>query len=219
NGPLPQRKPLGVSSTQGQREKRAMVATPSIQSSAPSISLATLREALADLKAQEPERGIRWDRAACIVALRTIQPGYTAGTWVESECEAGKWYWVLQVPSGNWTCICPDYQQRGGPCKHALAVRVFEACEAKEAAREAASQPCAACGQPDRLTAGLCEPCIRREAAHDPDAPIPFELTPQAIAALDSGAGPSRSHSASRGQTEASGEAVLAQPEPTFGSV
>jgi hypothetical protein len=146
--------------------------------------LGTLREALAELKAQEPERGIRWDRAAAIVALRTIKPGYTSGTWVESECETGKWYWVLQVPSGNWTCICPDYQQRGGPCKHALAVRLLQACEAKEAARVAASQPCAACGQPDLLTAGLCEPCIRREAAHDPDAPIPYVLTPQAEAAL-----------------------------------
>ena len=111
-----------------------MVATPSIQSSAPSITLATLRATLAHLKAQEPERGIRWDRAASIVALRTVKPGYTAGWWVESECEAHKWYWVLPV-GGRDTCSCPDFQQRGGPCKHALAVRLLQACEEREAAR------------------------------------------------------------------------------------
>ena len=39
----------------------------------PAFSLQTLRETLAELKAQEPERGSRWDRAATIVALRSIQ--------------------------------------------------------------------------------------------------------------------------------------------------
>jgi len=141
-----------------------MVATPSIQSSAPSITLATLRATLAHLKAQEPERGIRWDRAASIVALRTVKPGYTAGWWVESECEAHKWYWVLPV-GGRDTCSCPDFQQRGGPCKHALAVRVFQACEAQDQT--------APCGGQDADILDL-----------DPDAPIPYVLTPQGEAAL-----------------------------------
>src|SRR5262249_18657567 len=154
------------------------------QSTAPAFSLATLRAALADLKAAGPERGARWDRAACIVALRTIQPGYTSGTWVQSECDAHTWYWVLPI-GDRLTCSCPDYQQPGGPCKHALAVRLLAACEAQEAAQDAAILDL------------------------DPDAPIPFELTPQAIAALESGAAPSRSHRASQRQTEASGEAAL----------
>jgi len=141
-----------------------MVATPSTQSSAPEISLATLRATLAALKVQEPERGSRWDRAATIVALRIVKPGYTAGWWVESECEAHKWYWVLPV-DGRDTCSCPDYQQRGGPCKHALAVRVLQACEAQD----------------------QTAPCRGQDADIldlDPDAPIPYVLTPQGEAAL-----------------------------------
>jgi len=174
-----------------------MTAQPSTaQPTTPAISLATLRVTLAELKAQEPERGIRWDRAASIVALRRIQPGYTEGWWVESECEARKWYWVLKIGSRD-TCSCPDSRERGSDCKHGLAVRLLQACEAAGAAAstsDPAHQPCNACGQPDYLTAGLCEACIRREAAHDPDGPIPFVLTAQ-------------------------GEAALDQHEPTFGSV
>ena len=105
---------------------------------APAFSLQTLREVLAELKAAEPERGTRWDRAASIVALRTVEPGIRAGWWVESECEANQWYWVFR-PAGApaETCMCPDYKQRGGPCKHALAVRLFLAAIAREAERQA----------------------------------------------------------------------------------
>src|SRR5262249_37870383 len=113
-----------------------MLATPDVQSSAPSISLATLRAALAELKAQEPERGARWDRAAMIAALRRRQPGTAAGYWVESECEANNWYWVYRAAvSPVEMCLCEDYKQRGGPCKHALAARLLHACQDREAAR------------------------------------------------------------------------------------
>ena len=111
--------------------------TPEAQPTTPAISLATLRAALAELKAQEPERGCRWDRAAAIVALRRIQPGTASGWWVESECEANKWYWVYRpVVAPVEMCMCADYKQRGGPCKHALAVRLLVACQERKAARE-----------------------------------------------------------------------------------
>jgi hypothetical protein len=107
--------------------------TSPIQVSTPAFSLATLRETLADLATAEPERGTRWDRAAMIVTLRRVQPGYTGDWWVESECEPNKWYFVVRVLSDRWTCTCQDFAQRGGPCKHALAVRLLQACEAREA--------------------------------------------------------------------------------------
>ena len=34
--------------------------------------------------------------------------------------------------------MCKDYEQRGGPCKHALAVRLLQACEQAEAEHQAA---------------------------------------------------------------------------------
>src|SRR5712692_979533 len=114
-----------------------MSAQPSTpQPTTPAISLATLRAVLAELKAQEPERGCCWDRAAMIVALRRMQPGTAAGYWVESECEPNKWYWVYRpAVAPVEMCLCEDYKQRGGPCKHALAVRLLRACEETEAAR------------------------------------------------------------------------------------
>ena len=32
-------------------------------------------------------------------------------------------------------CTCPDYKERGGPCKHAIAVRLLQACERAESHR------------------------------------------------------------------------------------
>jgi len=59
-------------------------------------------------------------------------------------------------------CLCEDYKQRGGPCKHALAVRLLHACEDREAAREPIAFPARAYSDEDR-----------------------FELTPQGLAALE----------------------------------
>src|SRR5262249_30664301 len=51
--------------------------------------------------------------------------------------EANKWYWVYRpAVAPVEMCLCEDYKQRGGPCKHALAVRLLQACEEREAARE-----------------------------------------------------------------------------------
>jgi hypothetical protein len=70
-----------------------MSATPSIQSSAPTLSLATLRTVLAELTEQYPDREWRLVKAANIVAVRTIERSPSGpGWWVESESEAGKFY-------------------------------------------------------------------------------------------------------------------------------
>src|SRR3954454_5651913 len=110
-----------------------MSATPSIQSSAPAFSLATLRTILAELTQEHADREWRLVKAANIVAVRTIERSPSGpGWWVESESEAGKFYFVLPV-AGRDTCSCQDYQRRGGPCKHALAVELFQRCERVDA--------------------------------------------------------------------------------------
>src|ERR687886_1616669 len=115
-----------------------MTATPSIQSSAPAISLATLREVLAKGQAAHPELACRMERAALIVVQRSISPAmapenHGVGYWVEAS-DGSREYWVTLDPRGyrGDRCTCPDYRQRGGPCKHAMAVRLLQECEADE---------------------------------------------------------------------------------------
>src|SRR5216683_2816288 len=80
------------------RGDSGMRATPSIQSSAPTFSLATLRTALAALTTEHPDREWRLVKASNIVAVRTIERSPSGpGWWVESESEAGKFYFVLAV--------------------------------------------------------------------------------------------------------------------------
>src|SRR5262245_66009736 len=108
---------------EGKKESEMSAQPSTAQSSAPVISLATLREVLAELKAQEPERGCRWDRAAMIVALRRMQPGTAAGYWVESECGGNKWDWVYRpavAPGEMW--LWGDYQQGGRRGKPAVTL-------------------------------------------------------------------------------------------------
>ena len=110
-----------------------MTATPIAQATIPTFSLATLRTVLAELTAEHPDREWRLVKAANIVAVRTIERSPTGpGWWVESETEAGKFYFVLAV-GGRDTCSCQDYQRRGGPCKHILATTLYARCERADA--------------------------------------------------------------------------------------
>src|SRR6266480_5764371 len=77
---------------------------------------------------------------------------------------------ILSQPQGwyaatTFGCTCPDAVQRGLLCKHSLALTLLSGASAI-ASRERAE------GQ------------ARDVLDLDPDAPIPFELTPQALAAL-----------------------------------
>jgi hypothetical protein len=88
---------------------------------------------LAELTAEHSDREWRLVKAANIVAVRTIEHSPSGpGWWVESETEAGQFYFVLPV-DGHDTCNCQDYQRRGGPCKHALAVELLQRCEQHDA--------------------------------------------------------------------------------------
>ncbi len=129
-----------------------------LASPAPSISIATLREVLAKGQVAHPELAARMERAAVIVALRSIAPAVAAenagiGYWCEAS-DGSREYWVTLDPRGyrGDRCSCPDYQQRGGPCKHSIAVRLLQACERAEARQAPASLPERHYSDSDRFT-------------------------------------------------------------------
>ena len=148
---------------------------------APAITLATLRAVLAMGQAAHPDLAPRMERAALIVALRSIQPAMAAsnrgvGYWVEAS-DGSREYWVTLDARGYHgdRCTCPDAQCRGNPCKHSIAVRLLQACERAE--QRAQATPANVIPFPT--------PTL------DPDAPIPFELTDKALAALEAAPTPS----------------------------
>jgi hypothetical protein len=146
-----------------------MHATLDAQATTPTFSLATLRTVLAELTVEHPERAGRLVKAANIVAVRSISPVYGIGWLVESETDAGKTYWVMPVED-RMTCDCMDYRQRGGPCKHALAVELFTRCERRDAEQaDPTPEPANVVPFP--------------EPPADPDADR-FSLTPLGLAAL-----------------------------------
>jgi hypothetical protein len=150
-----------------------MTATPSINgTTASTFGVNVLRAVLADAEQREPGYGQRWQRAAAIVALRRIAPALAASNvgrcyWVEASGGSTE-YFVSQDARENYrfdACTCPDYQQRGGPCKHALAVRLYQRCTGR--------------GETPPPPIPFPVPTL------DPHQPIPFTLTAAAEAALD----------------------------------
>src|SRR5262249_38062318 len=86
-------------------------------------------------------------------------------------------------------CLCEDYKQRGGPCKHALAVRLLRACEEREAAREAPAPipfPQRAFSDEDRfeLTPKGLAYLGSTDPDPDPPAPEPIAARDRVIGAL-----------------------------------
>ena len=78
----------------------------------------------------------RTDRA------RTIASG--ASQWLKCRTADGKKYYSVPSqtdPTRRYlvdlrSCTCPDFQRRGGPCKHMAAVRLHVALVRAEQARE-----------------------------------------------------------------------------------
>src|SRR5215208_6703025 len=98
----------------------------------PTATLPHLRTALAALTAAQPAATIRLERAARLVEAGAVSSVYGIGHMVASESEPGRSYWVQRV-NDVWTCECPDFRERGGPCKHGWAVVLFTACERLDA--------------------------------------------------------------------------------------
>jgi len=126
--------------------------TPQAEPSTPELSLTSLRAALADMESAHPEYGQIPVRAATIVAVRRIEPTASGTYWVQSECDPSREYWVCPLPEfGLWRCTCKDFQQRGGPCKHALAVQLLQECEQRERADNVIPFPAERYGDADRF--------------------------------------------------------------------
>ena len=133
-----------------------MSATPSIQSTAPTFSIAHLRAAYTAMLAEAPERAPRLDRAlATVVACSLERFTFRPGCWHVQSCrEADTRYTVVPL-EGRLICNCPDAEHRGLPCRHTLAVEMYERAERLDADEQAPA-----------------------------DEPIGYELTAQGLAAL-----------------------------------
>ncbi|HLH23290.1 MAG TPA: SWIM zinc finger family protein [Chloroflexota bacterium] len=124
--------------------------TPQAQPTTARITLDTLKAMLAKGQAAHPDLAGRMDKAARILATRTVEPTGDDGRswWVASETQAEQFYLVIITPHGAWPCTCKDFERRHDWCKHSLAVALLRRCQ------EHQEHP---------------EP--------DPDAPIPYTLT------------------------------------------
>jgi hypothetical protein len=81
------------------------------------------------LKATYPDRTRRVEKAVQLVLFRTIERGDAGRVWwVGSETTPDTTYAVADAG-----CQCMDYQKRGGPCAHQLAVTLVTRLERREA--------------------------------------------------------------------------------------
>jgi RES domain-containing protein len=85
-------------------------------------------------------------RSADSRMVKAMQLLQTANTWTPITCKkSGKRGYIIPSQSGRgayqatseW-CQCPDFQQRGIVCKHALSVALFEAAQAVAVETDAA---------------------------------------------------------------------------------
>src|SRR4051794_32974635 len=110
---------------------------PTVAQHPPTFSIAHLRQALAELTAEQPERADRLQRAvatvvACDMERFTFRPGWHIQSVREPEL-----YYAVVPFEGSLACSCPDALHRGNPCKHALAVRLYERAERLDAEQAA----------------------------------------------------------------------------------
>src|SRR5262249_15043727 len=92
-----------------------------------------LQAALYAAIAAHPERTWNLLRAATIIAKGGVSPATPHGWWVSSQYDPAARYWVYRFPTSPAPiCECPDYQHRGGPCKHGCAVELALAVQRAE---------------------------------------------------------------------------------------
>lgn len=64
----------------------------------------------------------RLERGAVLADCAHIEWGQDGSVFVESESRPGSFYRIAKGVSGNIECSCPDFERRGGLCKHGAAV-------------------------------------------------------------------------------------------------
>ena len=103
-----------------------------------SASIEQLRELVTRCKVAHPELSTRLDKAATMVITRTVACIGTDLYKVESEAEAGRFYYVaLDATERASRCQCPDVLSRApeGRCKHWLAAQLQKGLDKAEAKR------------------------------------------------------------------------------------
>src|SRR3954462_10566073 len=97
----------------------------------PATIVAHLPAIVAALTAAHPGAACRITRGAARVAagaVERVHPVYL----VTSASTPDRAYGVIRL-GALLTCDCPDYRERGGPCKHGWAVVCFESAERLDA--------------------------------------------------------------------------------------
>jgi hypothetical protein len=131
-----------------------------IQPTTPNLTIHSLQAIVTDVRRAHPQAGTRLDHATFIVLCREVERGTSPGIWwVDSESDPTRSYMVI----AGKACVCQDFARRGAltPCKHLLAVEIFERAE--------------------RRAAELGDPTTE---------PIPYELTAMGCALFASPVGP-----------------------------
>ena len=132
--------------------------------SAPTTGIvAYLPTIVAALTAAHPGASCRIARGAALVAAGAVERVYNV--YVVTSASVADHAYVVVRTGALLTCDCPNYANRGGPCKHGWGVVCFEATE--------------------RLDAEASDPTVISfpTPAYDPDADR-FTLTAQGLAAL-----------------------------------
>jgi hypothetical protein len=127
------------------------------------LTVDSLRAIVVDVRRRYPQAGMRLDHATFIVLCREVERGTSAGIWwIQSESDPNQTYMAMVGRQSKY-CCCQDFARRGAltPCKHLLAVEIFERAE--------------------RRAAELGDPTTE---------PIPYEITAAGYALFASPAGP-----------------------------
>ena len=95
-----------------------------------SADLTTLQTLVATGKAARPDLASRIERALVVVLFREIEPLRDGYYSIAAE--------RAHYTASRQSCTCPDGQQRGGLCKHQLAVGLIERLDEAQRAEEAA---------------------------------------------------------------------------------
>jgi hypothetical protein len=86
---------------------------------------------VAALTAAHPGAACRIARGAALVAAGAVERVY--GVFVVTSASTADHAYVVVRTGALLTCDCPDYANRGGPCKHGWAAVCFEAAERMDA--------------------------------------------------------------------------------------
>jgi hypothetical protein len=133
---------------------------------------AALGRIVAQLEADPTLDGARLARALTVVLTSDIVATAELGVYrVQSACQPAVWYTATTA-----SCTCPAATQRGTCCKHQLSLIILSVASAIASRERAETVSRDTVSQPTQDSDIL---------DLDPDAPIPFTLTVQALTALE----------------------------------